>query len=107
MGYRILVPEVVAECGLEDLRRVGFEVKKTDSIRKEDLIRDLQGCDGVVMQVAGLDADVLSANPQLKASASTGWAWTASIWTTAGPMASRWSTSPTPTACRWPSTPSP
>ena len=67
MGYRILVPEVVAECGLEDLRRAGFEVKKTASIRKEDLIRDLQGCDGVIMRVAGLDADVLSANPQLKA----------------------------------------
>ena len=42
-------------------------MKKTASIRKEDLIRDLQGCDGVIMRVAGLDADVLSANPQLKA----------------------------------------
>lgn len=66
MAYRILVPEVVAESGLDDLRWAGFEVKKTTSIQKEDLIRELKGCDGVIIRVAGLDAQVLAANPQLK-----------------------------------------
>ncbi|MEM5780285.1 MAG: hydroxyacid dehydrogenase [Lawsonibacter sp.] len=66
MGHRILVAEVVAEVGLEDLRRAGFEVKQTSSIRKEDLIRDLRDCDGIIMRVANLDAEVLGANPQLK-----------------------------------------
>ncbi len=66
MGHRILVAEVVAEVGLEDLRRAGFEVKQTSSIRREDLIRDLRDCDGIIMRVANLDAGVLGANPQLK-----------------------------------------
>ena len=66
MGHRVLVPEVVAESGLEDLRRAGISVKKTCSIRREDLIADLQDCDGMILRVAKLDAEVLSANPQLK-----------------------------------------
>jgi len=66
MAYRILVPEVVADCGLDLLRAQGYEVKKTSSLVKEDLIRDLQDCDGIILRVAKLDKDVLSANPQLK-----------------------------------------
>lgn len=66
MEHQILVPEVVAESGLNVLREHGFQLKKTNSIRKEDLIADLQGCDGVIMRVAKLDSDVLAANPQLK-----------------------------------------
>lgn len=50
MEHQILVPEVVAESGLNVLREHGFQIKKTNSIRKEDLIADLQGCDGVIMR---------------------------------------------------------
>lgn len=66
MEHQILVPEVVAESGLALLREHGFLIKKTSSIRKEDLITDLHDCDGVIMRVAKLDAEVLAANPQLK-----------------------------------------
>lgn len=66
MKHQILVAEAVAEAGLEDLRKAGFAIKQTSSIRKEDLIRDLKDCDGIIMRVANLDAEVLSANPQLK-----------------------------------------
>ena len=66
MKHQILVPEVVAESGLNLLQEHGLQIKQTSSIRKEDLIADLKDCDGVIMRVARLDADVLSANPQLK-----------------------------------------
>jgi len=66
MAHRILVAEVVADSGLDALRAQGCEVKQTHSIAKEDLIRDLADCDGIIVRTAVLDADVLSANPQLK-----------------------------------------
>ncbi|MGI6029077.1 MAG: hydroxyacid dehydrogenase [Candidatus Heteroscillospira sp.] len=66
MEHRILVPEVVAACGLDKLLSQGVEVKTTSSIKKEDLIHDLQDCDGVIVRVAKMDAEVLAANPQLK-----------------------------------------
>ena len=61
MKHQILVPEVVAESGLNLLQEHGLQIKQTSSIRKEDLIADLKDCDGVIMRVARLDADVLSA----------------------------------------------
>ena len=66
MAHRVLVPEVVAQSGLDALERAGISVKKTESIRKEDLIADLKDCDAIILRVARLDAEVLSANPQLK-----------------------------------------
>ena len=66
MGHCILVPEVVNSSGLELLQAAGFAVKCISSTRKEVLIQELQGCDGVIVRVAGMDAEVLAANPQLK-----------------------------------------
>ena len=66
MAYRILVAEAVADSGLDMLRAAGCEVKKTNSTKKEDLIRDLKDCDGIIVRTAVMDAEVLAANPQLK-----------------------------------------
>ncbi|MGI6689058.1 MAG: hydroxyacid dehydrogenase [Christensenellales bacterium] len=62
----ILVPEVVAEPGLQYLREHGLELKMTNTIAKEDLIRDLEGCVGAIVRVGKYDADVLSHHPQIK-----------------------------------------
>ena len=66
MSFRILVSEVVTDNGLDFLRQQGYEIKRGQGLSKEQLIADLQDCDAMIMRVAKLDADVLSACPRLK-----------------------------------------
>lgn len=66
MSFRILVSEVVTDNGLDALRSHGCEIKRGQGLSKEQLIADLQDCDAMIMRVARLDAEVLSACPRLK-----------------------------------------
>lgn len=59
------------------------------------------------MRVAGLDADVLSANPQLKAVGKHGVGVDSIDLDYCRAHGIAVVNTPTPTACRWPSTPSP
>lgn len=63
---RILVPEIVAEPGLQYLQDHGISLKITKSIAKEDLIRDLSGCVGAIVRIGRYDREILSQHPQLK-----------------------------------------
>ena len=62
----ILVPERVSTKGLDFLQAHGIIPKVTNSIRKEDLIQDLEECVGAIVRVGKYDAEVLSYHPQIK-----------------------------------------
>ncbi|MGE4283152.1 MAG: hydroxyacid dehydrogenase [Clostridia bacterium] len=66
MAYTILIPEKVADEGLEYLRNKGYKIKMGRGLDKETLIEDLQDCDGVIIRVAVIDEEVFTSCPRLK-----------------------------------------
>ncbi len=72
MGQKVLLPEKVAEEGIELLKELGYEVKIGRGLDKEILIEDLADCDAVVIRVAVIDEEVMKSCPKLKVIAKHG-----------------------------------
>lgn len=88
----------------ERLAAAGCEVVRNDSggiLGREQMMRLIADCSGIIVGVDPLDAQVLSRAP----SQSTAWAWTTSIWTTAALTAYDSAERRAQTARPWPITP--
>ncbi|NLZ53975.1 MAG: hydroxyacid dehydrogenase [Thermoanaerobacteraceae bacterium] len=72
MRYRVLIPEKIAEEGIDYLREIGYEVKMGRGIDKQVLIQDLQDCDAVIVRMAVLDEEVMKGCMRLKVIAKHG-----------------------------------
>jgi D-3-phosphoglycerate dehydrogenase len=72
MLFRVLIPEKIADDGVNFLLQNGYEVKAGRGLDKQKLIEDLQDCDGVIVRVCVIDEEVFSKCPRLKVVASHG-----------------------------------
>jgi len=72
MKYRVLIPEKVANEGIEYLKDLGYDVKMGRGIDKQTLIEDLKDCDAVIIRVAVIDEEVFKSCPRLKVVAKHG-----------------------------------
>ncbi len=66
MSKTVLVPEFIAETGKNYLLERGYTLKPGTGNTKESMMRDLKGCDGVIVRISPCSADVLAAADSLK-----------------------------------------
>lgn len=66
MGYKVLVPQPVAQEAVEDLEKYGYVVKMGRGAGEEDLIRDVGDCDAILLRTAPCTRAVLEAGRKLK-----------------------------------------
>lgn len=72
MAYKVLIPEVVAQEGIEHLKELGYEVKIGRGTDKATMLEDLQDCDAVIIRVAVVDREMIEKSPKLKVIAKHG-----------------------------------
>lgn len=66
MAYKILLPQDIAEEGKAFLRERGYEIKPGNGFSEQDLIRDVQDCDAVLLRTAEMTRAVMEAGKNLK-----------------------------------------
>lgn len=66
MGYKVLVPQPVAQEAIEDLENYGYVVKMGRGAKEEDLIWDVGDCDAILLRTAPCTRAVLEAGKKLK-----------------------------------------
>jgi D-3-phosphoglycerate dehydrogenase len=72
MRGTVLLPEKVADEGIDLLKKLDYEVRFGRGLDKETLIEDLQGCIAVIIRVARIDEEVFERCPDLKVVAKHG-----------------------------------
>lgn len=66
MAYKILIPQDIAEEGKAFLRERGYEIKHGNGFTEQDLIRDVEDCDAVLLRTAEFPRSVMEAGRKLK-----------------------------------------
>lgn len=66
MGMKVLLPQMIAQEGMEYLINHGFELKIGSGAAEEDLIRDISDCDAVLLRTAAMTERVMEAGKKLK-----------------------------------------
>ncbi len=66
MAYKILIPQDVAVEGKDILLNNGYEIKMGSGATEEDLIRDVEDCDAILLRTAPCTRAVLEAGKKLK-----------------------------------------
>jgi D-3-phosphoglycerate dehydrogenase len=66
MSYKVLIPQMIAQEGIDDLKRSGYEVKMGSGTSQEDLIHDVADCDAILLRTAVITREVLEAGRNLK-----------------------------------------
>ncbi|WP_349670468.1 hydroxyacid dehydrogenase [Lacrimispora sp.] len=66
MGIKVLIPQMIAQEGMEYLIDHGFEIKIGSGAEEEDLIRDIADCDAVLLRTAAMTEKVMKAGKKLK-----------------------------------------
>lgn len=66
MKMKVLVPQTIAQEGIDDLIRFGYDVKMGSGAKEEDLIRDVVDCDAILLRTAPVTRAVLEAGKRLK-----------------------------------------
>lgn len=72
MGFKILIPQDVATEGKDFLLERGYEIKMGSGAKEEDLIRDVKGCDAILLRTAPVTRAVLEASKSLQVVARHG-----------------------------------
>lgn len=72
MAYRILLPQPILESGRSYLLEKGYELVDGTGLEEEDLIRDIKGCDAVIVRTVKFTKRVLEAADKLKVIARHG-----------------------------------
>ncbi len=72
MGYKVLIPQDVAEEGKRYLRERGYELRMGSGVAPDVLQREVADCDAVLVRTAVLTADVLRAAKKLRVIAKHG-----------------------------------
>ncbi|PNV60206.1 phosphoglycerate dehydrogenase [Clostridium sp. chh4-2] len=66
MAYKVLIPQDIAIEGKEFLLKQGYEIKMGTGAAEEDLIRDVEDCDAILLRTAPVTKAVLEAGKKLK-----------------------------------------
>lgn len=71
-GYKVLIPQNVAEEGKNYLREHGYEIKMGSGVTTDDIAKDVADCDAILARTAAFPAKVLEAGKGLKVIARHG-----------------------------------
>jgi D-3-phosphoglycerate dehydrogenase len=71
-GYKVLIPQNVAEEGKNYLREQGYEIKMGSGVTNDDIAKDVTDCDAILARTAAFPAKVLEAGKRLKVIARHG-----------------------------------
>jgi D-3-phosphoglycerate dehydrogenase len=71
-GYKVLIPQNVAEEGKNYLRERGYEIKMGSGVANDDIAKDVADCDAILARTAAFPAKVLEAGKGLKVIARHG-----------------------------------
>ena len=66
MSYKVLIPQMIAQEGIDDLKRFGYEIKIGSGTSQEALIHDVADCDAILLRTAVITREVLEAGRNLK-----------------------------------------
>lgn len=66
MSGLVLIPQDIAVEGKEYLTKRGYEIKMGSGITEQDLIRDVAGCDAILLRTAKITRPILEAGKSLK-----------------------------------------
>lgn len=66
MGYKILLPQEIMQEGREYLESRGYELIQGSGLEEEDIIRDIKGCDGIIVRLSKMSRRVFEAADKLK-----------------------------------------
>lgn len=66
MAYKVLIPQMIAQEGIDELKKNGHTIKFGSGAAEENLIRDVADCDAILLRTAPVTKKVLEAGPNLK-----------------------------------------
>lgn len=66
MGYKVLIPQDIAEEGKEFLISRGYEIKMGSGVKEVELARDVEDCDAMLLRTANVTGAVLRAGKKLR-----------------------------------------
>ena len=72
MAYKVFLPQPILESGRQFLSDHGYEIVDGDGFAEEDLIRQIPGCDAMIVRTAKITRRVLEAADKLKVIARHG-----------------------------------
>lgn len=72
MSYKILLPQPILEAGRSYLLEKGYELVDGTGLEEEDIIRDIKGCDAMIVRTVKITRRILEAADQLKVIARHG-----------------------------------
>ena len=72
MAFKVLLPQPIVETGREYLINHGFEIVDGNGYTEEDIIRDIQGCDAMIVRTAKITRRIIEAADNLKVMARHG-----------------------------------
>lgn len=72
MSFKILLPQPILESGRKYLLDKGYELIDGNGFEEEDIIRDIRGCDGMIVRTAKITRRILEAADRLKVIARHG-----------------------------------
>ncbi|MBQ7797098.1 MAG: hydroxyacid dehydrogenase [Lachnospiraceae bacterium] len=72
MAFKILLPQPIMESGMKYLLNHGFEVVVGNGFTEEDIIRDIKGCDAMIVRTAKITRRIIEAADKLKVMARHG-----------------------------------
>ena len=72
MAYRILLPQPIMESGRKYLEEKGYEIIDGEGFTEDDIIRQIPGCDAMIVRTAKITKKILDAADSLKVIARHG-----------------------------------
>ena len=72
MAYRILLPQPIMESGRKYLEEKGYEIVDGEGYTEDDIIRQIPGCDAMIVRTAKITKKILDAADSLKVIARHG-----------------------------------
>ena len=72
MAYRILLPQPIMESGRKYLEEKGYEIIDGEGFMEDDIIRQIPGCDAMIVRTAKITKKILDAADSLKVIARHG-----------------------------------
>lgn len=72
MSYKILLPQPIMEAGKNYLLEKGYELAEGTGLTEDDIIRDIKGCDAVIVRTVKITKRILEAADKLKVIARHG-----------------------------------
>lgn len=66
MSYKVLITEDIDDCGKEYLKKFGYEIKISDGVSEENLIKEVKDCDAMLVRMAPITERVIASGEKLK-----------------------------------------